>query len=136
MPNNSEPQHKFNYGGVLPNLVEMAKLGIAGIDLLLKNPPLDATNTITKGENAKMTFYTIKENDSYGTIIADICFSKKNPKNIYFYIKNYDTDKFVYIKNQHPDYPIITWAEMTGGRRRRSTKRTKRTKRRSHKNRK
>ena len=68
MPNNSEPQHKFNDGGVLPNLVEMAKLGIAGIDLLLKNPPLDATNTITKGENAKMTFYTIKENDSYGTL--------------------------------------------------------------------
>ena len=138
----------FNDNGIFAKMSAIANKGRAFIEGTLMGTSTESSyfeiytsSRILKMETPTMYLYQVRRDD--GQLRGVILFSKANLANVYIYIKNYDKDNtWVYIKNK-PPYKVITAPEggllknaITGGRRRRSTKRTKRTKRRSHKNRK
>jgi hypothetical protein len=129
---------------VLDHFVEIAALGIKGIDKAIGQRPVGSNMEIIKEEMINMVSYTIMEGKE---MLGKILFSKQGPKSVYIGIinennnsnnsNNSNSQKIVWIrKSDGNKYTIVPYTEVTGGRRRLRRQSTKRNKRRSRKHRK
>jgi len=131
---------------VLDHFVEIANLGIKGIDKVIGQRPVGSNMEIIKEEMINMVSYTIMEGKE---MLGKILFSKQGPNSVYIGIINENNNSnnsnsnnsnsqiIVWIKKNDGDkYTIVPYTAVTGGRRRLRRQSTKRNKRRSRKHRK